>query len=731
MIKKNQFKSFLYRLLASLVITITIVISISNNLGSSGFSLNGTTVGSATNTLGWQSVPIGGGAYVTGIYAHPRVADLVYMQTDNGGAYRWDPQQEKWQNIIDDFPHLPWNYYGVESMALDPQNPDLVYMALGKYTDSGKGRLWKSSDRGQTWLESDLEVPMGADEDKRWAGNRLAVSPHNGNLLLFGSRRSGLWRSLDAGLHWSRIKSLKASPRADIGLINVAFDPQAAERIYLSAYGDGIYQSDDAGSTWTKMLGSPVHGMKMNVSGDRTVYVTSDISPGVSKYANGAWQEITPPGYQDQVFNALSVDPHNPKRILVALGEVGDTKIFYSVNGGNTWSKKSTKPQVDPAIPWLTDRFFNDHTSAVIFDPTWNQRVWLSDWFGVWRTDNFKQRQTNWANYPKGQEQIVTFSLVAPPKGAMLLSGVADVEGFYHRSLDTYPQDRFGYGFSKRLRNQYWQDTYSIDYCAKQPLNLVRVGGKRDSVLNAGATSTDGGLTWHKFANFPNDKIPLRVAVSATNPEQFIVVRSEGQSLQTKDNGNSWQQVSGLPDGIAGPWNWTQSLTADQINGSRFYYYAGGTLYRSEDGGITFMGVNHSLPSVENHIIKTAPGIAGEVWLSLDGYGLYISRDSGVNFTQVSQVKQSKLLTFGKASATNHLPWLYLYGKVTNQEEGLFRSSDRGETWHKLNDISLFNNDQAKTIRVLEASKQKSDLVFIGTDGRGIYYRYIQDNNVN
>jgi xyloglucan-specific exo-beta-1,4-glucanase len=683
----------------------------------------------AIHNKGWQSVPIGGGGYVTGIYAHPQVADLVYMQTDNGGAYRWHPKQKRWHNLIDNFPLLPGNYYGVEALALDPQNPELVYLALGMYTSTGNGRLWKSRDRGQTWIESDLQVPMGGNEDKRWAGNRLTVSPSDGNIILFGSRLNGLWRSEDAGIHWSQVNSWQTNTQVnnDIGVIAIAFDPQDPNHVYLSAYGDGIYQSHDAGLTWTKMPGSPVNGVKMIVSGDLSIYVTSDTSPGVSKYVSGVWQDITPFGHQGEVFNALSVHLHHPNQVIVALGEMGKGEIFYSANGGKTWKEKSAQSKPHTTIPWWPDYFFNDHTSAVIFDPFYPHRVWLSDWFGVWRTDNFKSDQVTWTSYPQGQEQLVTFSLISPPKGPILLSGVADVSGFYHSSLDTYPQDRLSHENLRKWQpwDSYWQDTYSFAYCASKPLNLVRVGGQRDGKLNAGATSNDGGLTWHQFTNFPDDKIPMRVAISASNPQEFVVIRSQGQPLKTSDNGKSWQQVSGLPDGIEGPWNWVQPIAADGVNGNRFYYYAAGKLYRSNDGGARFSEVNNSLPPVEDYVIKTVPGKEGEIWLSLDGNGIYVSRDGGTIFSPIPQVEQSKLFAFGKPTKANNFPFSYLYGRVTNQGEGLFMSRDQGKSWRKLNHISLFNQDEAKTILVLEASQQKSGLIFIGTNGRGIYYQNI------
>ncbi len=503
MIEKKQFKTYLYCLSVCLVALIIIMTSNLNYLGSVS---NNILAATTANSPGWQQVPIGGGAYVTGIYVHPEIADLVYMQTDNGGAYRWNPQQQTWDNIIDNFPRLPWNYYGVEALALDPHDPELVYLALGKYTNSGNGKLWKSCDRGQTWIESDLQIPMGGNEDKRWGGNRLAVSLHDSNILLFGSRKNGLWRSTDGGVHWSQVQYLQAQPNPDIGLSAIAFDPQNPYRVYLSAYGDGIYQSDDLGLTWHKMPGSPIQAMKMAVSADQSVYVTSDTTPGVSKYVHNVWQDITPQGYHEQIFNGLSIHPHDGNQILVVRGEVGDGNIFYSADGGTTWSEKSAILQLNSTVPWWPDYFFNDYNSAIAFDPHFSHRVWLSDWFGVWRTENLEDQPAIWTNYPQGQEQLVIFSLISPPQGATLLSGVADVEGFYHHGLNTYPQERLSHENSrdsefKQPWDSYWQDTYSIAYCLAQPLNLVRVGGKRENRQNTGAT---GGITWQEFANFPS-----------------------------------------------------------------------------------------------------------------------------------------------------------------------------------------------------------------------------------
>ena len=102
---------------------------------------------------------------------------------------------------------------------------------------------------------------------------------------------------------------------------------------------------------------------------------------------------------------------------------------------------------------------------------------------------------------------------------------MADVDGFNHNNgLDTYPSKDF-------TRTGAWfQDTYSIAYGEKNPLQMVRVGGHRWSNIFTGATSTDGGLTWKEFPSFPANVMPLRVAMSATDPKLFVVsIRMDSQ----------------------------------------------------------------------------------------------------------------------------------------------------------------------------------------------------------
>lgn len=664
------------------------------------------------NGYRWANVSIGGGGFVTGVYLHPLQKDLAYIRTDVGGFYRWNAADKTWIPLNDSFSLAQKTYYGGESLAVDPNDPDIVYMAAGKYSQwEPKGSIFKSRDRGKTWTKLNIDLGMDSNDKQRWAGERLAVNPSNSNEIYFGSRHNGLWKSSDAGATWRQVTSCSPTLTAGIGILGILFDKQVPGLVYINVYGDGVYKSTDTGATWSKIEGSPKQAQRMATTSNGFLYVTHE--SGVSKYADGVWKNITP--YRNPAsFNALGVNPTNPDNLLVALGQSTSTKIYETLDGGNTWIEK--KASIKHTVPWWDDSMFSTWTSAIEFDPNVPGKVWMTNGFGVLQTDDIHANPVVWTNYAQGHEELVTFALAAPPEGAVLLSGVADVDGFYHNNgLNAFPSKMFdGISFANR-------DTLGIAYSESQPSRVVRVGGSRWNSTYTGATSQNGGLTWKKFQSFPPKTIPLRVAVSATNPNLFVVAVSKAQPLRTTDGGASWSKVSGLPNGPEGPWYWGQPLVADKVDGNMFYYYNEGKVYRSNDGGASFSLVNSSLPTSkwDWYSLKTVPGVKDEVWLSLDWNGLFRSTDGGKTMTKLSSVERAYLFAIGKPQKGSTTPALYLYGKVAGMGEGIFRSLDRGETWKSIGSVQ---NPIGGEPNVMEASWQQFGLVFIGTNGRGIYY---------
>jgi hypothetical protein len=677
----------------------------------------------------FTNVAVGGGGYVTGLYLHPAEPDLAYIRTDMGGFYRWQPDAQQWLPLTDAFPFSQQQYYGGEALALDPQDPDAVYIAAGKYLNE-TGTLFRSTDRGETWEQLDLRLPMGGNEEKRWLGERLVVDPVNSRHLIFGSRLDGLWASENRGLTWQSIEDIQPVQDDTVGISGIVFDPTDTNLVYATAFERGIYQSQDGGRSWQLLDDSPAQIRHIEVAADHSLYAVGTevyrYQPTSQLDNQPLWEKITPPigeadldDDDDIVFTGLTLDVDNADHLLVSVGERSETAVFESKDQGQTW--RFLNMRRESHVPWWTD-FMKSQPwiSSVRLDPHYPNRLWLSDWYGVWRTDNLDRPVTTWKNYVQGHEQVVTFALIAPPAGPLLVSGLADVDGFVHgRDLNIYPQQRLG------LKSQTpVSDTYGLAYCAQDPTTMARVGGTRWNDRYLVAMSTDAGKTWLKSPSFPAEELPMSVAIAAQDCNNLMVIVEDKPPLYSQDGGKTWATVEGLPDGPDGPWNWSQPLTADGVSAGVFYYVDSGNeskVYRSENSGRTFRLMVQDLPSSHQPILKADPSRAKHLALALGDEGLFYSRDAGETFTAISQVKTARLLAFGKATADTDSP-LYIYGSLReqpHQAEGVFRSRDGGETWEQLTSPEQPIGNKPN---VLEASQQIEDLVFVGTNGRGIFY---------
>jgi len=146
----------------------------------------------------------GGGGYVTGLIYHPTSAGVLYARTDIGGAYRWN-SDGSWTPVTDGlgFSAGENRFLGAESIALDPTNDQRVYLVAGKGTSDGNGRIYVSSDRGNSWTHYDLPFPVGGNENARAVGERLQIDPTNPSTMFYASRTAGLWKSANSGQTWT------------------------------------------------------------------------------------------------------------------------------------------------------------------------------------------------------------------------------------------------------------------------------------------------------------------------------------------------------------------------------------------------------------------------------------------------------------------------------------------------------------------------------------------------
>lgn len=702
----------------------------------------------------WQNVVVGGGGFAPGIVFSPVERGLAYLRTDMGGAYRWDAQSRRWQPLQDD--EAESNFMGIESIAPDPRDAAIVYLAAGM-SARGPAAIFRSTDRGAHWRKTIVPFAMGGNEDGRGLGERLAIDPHHTATLMFGSRHDGLWRSDDAGAQWRKVAPFPLAglgrpdrPRQTHGGLSfVLFDPAQRGRIFVASADPGpqhLFRSDDGGTRWQAVTGGPapdllpVKGV-IGADGVLTLTYCDAIGPnGITRGAvwrfdprREAWQDVTPlkgaavvPGG----YMGVAVAARDPRVIAVATVNryrPGDT-VWRSADGGQTWRELARDSVRDVAATPFLDfdgkADFGHWIAGLAIDPFDAGHAAYVTGATVYATDDFAAtRAMRWAPWTRGIEQTAIITLVSPTGGAPLVSGFGDLGGFRHDDLTRSPPHVH--------RTPMLTNTNSLDYAGTAPRVLVRSGNTHKPVVpdTSLAWSADGGDTWQPLrvpAQRGEDGAPSRAqtgnaAITVSADGATFVVETE-QPLLTRDRGRSWRPVRGLP--------MRTRVTADKRDARRFYAVDAdaGRLLRSDDGGATFHATpGAGLPAnlsgaravgreAANPLVAV-PGQAGTLWL-LIGPDLYRSRDFGDHWERATNGIAITRFGVGRAAAGAAWPALYAVGSLDAQW-GIYRSIDGGAHWTRINDTA---HQWGLRLRVISGDPRRFGRVYVGTDGRGIMY---------
>jgi len=142
----------------------------------------------------WTNVAIKGGGYITGLIIHPKEESLVYARVDIGGFYhytesnmpwigfyRWNQSNSRWDSIKCSYDNAGPDYFRGQSLALDPKDPDVVYIATG--SSYSQKRIFKSTNRGETWTETNSGSAFHGGGELPLAGERFAISPFDPRLI--------------------------------------------------------------------------------------------------------------------------------------------------------------------------------------------------------------------------------------------------------------------------------------------------------------------------------------------------------------------------------------------------------------------------------------------------------------------------------------------------------------------------------------------------------------------
>jgi len=413
------------------------------------------------------------------IYACDRVEPKIHRSDDAG---------QTWYTYYD----FGQDYMLTSAVAIDPDNPDLIYAAAFKPPMAHGGVLVKI-EGGQSTTDLSSGLPRAVLD--------IEIDESNPDVLFVTTHIHGVFKSTDGGNHWEQLDDRGTGlPRT--GMYDIDIDPTDSNILYATALcGElpdymlppgienlegkcGVYKSTDGGEHWTLILEttSEARGIDIDTKDNNNLYV-ADMMGGVWVSNDGGqnWR---------QENNGLG-------SISMTSVKVRDDYIYASTQGSGVYSGVING---DGSITWDASRSNKPeayiHKIRIEVDPTDSNRIYASAYpGGLLRSDDGGK---NW-----NDKNFLTPSIrVDDPS----------IQGYY--SFDINPQDP----------DNIWLGVY----------------GK-------GVFVSYDGMDFDMFAS-GDDRIMAGKSITSVridpgNPDTVYVGTQEGLFV-THDSGKHWEEMN-------------------------------------------------------------------------------------------------------------------------------------------------------------------------------------------
>ncbi|HVR98310.1 MAG TPA: hypothetical protein VMW27_16975 [Thermoanaerobaculia bacterium] len=691
---------------------------------------------------------------------HPRNANILYAGGVAGGVWKSTDGGLSWRALDDLMANL-----AINSLALDPSNPEVLYAGTGEGFFSGDAvrgaGIFKSTDGGEHWQRL-----AATDNPDFYYVNDIVISPHSGSRL-YAATFTGVWRSLDAGQSWD----LVVDTDSFTGCLDLAIRTDQPGDFVLASCGNfdqgTVYRKTRAETdgSWSVVLSDPGMGRttlafapsnqsivyalaastvpgRTSELGEEYVYGLHAVFRSARGGDPGSWKAqvrnnsskklnrvlLSNPllafarecglanraiflnqGWYD---NAIAVDPKDPNRVWA-----GGIDLLRSDDGGKNWGLAS--------YWWASDGVGFDSASSyshadqhlIVFPPTYNggsnKTMYVAGDGGIFRTRNARaatvKTTAGVCNAGAGKTAWTplnnNYGVTQFYHGLPLPGGAAYFGG---------TQDNGTVVGNDGAGHNGWREVLGGDggFVAFDPGNPNVLYAENTGLSIA--KSVNGGAAWRRMILGIIDTDSLFIAPFVMDPRNSQRLWTGGTFLWRTDNGaERWTQASAKLSNTVVSALAVSPLSSDRVLAGT----ASGAIYRTASGTTTDGGTVWTSTQPRQGFVSSfgfdprSENTAYATYSSFGGTHVWRTTDGGATWSALDGSGSGRLPDIPAHSIVvdpNNSSRLYL-----GTDLGVFVSTDGGTTW------AVENTGFANVVTV-GLAVQGGDL-FAFTHGRGAW----------
>ncbi|MEM8667107.1 MAG: hypothetical protein AAGG48_06300 [Planctomycetota bacterium] len=631
----------------------------------------------------WQLMgPAFCGGRIEAIAVDPLRNATMYVGVGSGGVWKTVNNGLTWDPIFDQQATL-----AIGDVVVSPSDPDTVWVGTGEVllarsSFPGMG-VYRSSDAGKTWENMGLK-------DTQHIG-RIQIHPTNANIVYVAAighqnspnKQRGVFRTTDGGQSWQRI--LYANDEA--AAIDLVMDPTQPNTLYASLWqrgepgqhpqsASGVYKTTDGGTTWDRLENGLPHGSEIGRIG-------------------------------------IHIAPSNPSTVY-ALADEGEKDGFYRSNdGGGTW--QMTNDTLQARWDWCEIRVSPDDENTVY---SIGQNSFVS-------TDGGKTF-----------EKIEGTILHLLPHGATVIHLDTHAMWINPANADHVIFGTDGGLFVTHDRCKTWlhlnnmpvAECYAVTHDRMEPYN-VYVGTQDNAALfgpNTHRWKAGAPDEWEHVYLDPWGGGDSYFTYRDPTDEKTIYYEHQFGAMRRKD------MASGRSKNIQPRINGEQLRFAwmtpffPSVHDGKTLYAAANRVFKSTNRGDSWTVISPDLvgedvvPKLRYRAVTTlaeSPVSEGVLFAGTDNGELYRSLDDGNRWQSIDKGLPKR--GFSRVAISPHNDQRIYVSQsglgIDDFAPYLFRSDDRGVTWHAIHDGLPF-----ESINVVLEDPVVANLIYVGTD-MGVY----------